>query len=167
MCCALLSRVRSRFATVAVVLWVSGCRPAAPAEAEARAALAARQPALERIEDRVLTLMEMGANGGEALDVALGDVTGLGGALGLRVTGLGHAPPCVPGGLHENVPPERGFVEGRYSVGWGLYQTAWETEGVKHGDSAYHPGIVVTWKLGVTDNEATACFLLDGTPRPP
>ena len=40
------------------------------------------------------------------------------------------------------------------------------TGGVKHGDGAYHPGIVVTWKLGVTDNEASACFLLDGTPRP-
>ena len=41
-----------------------------------------------------------------------------------------------------------------------------ETGGVKHGDGAYHPGIVVNWKLGVTDNEASACFLLDGTPRP-
>ena len=151
---------------MAVALWVCGCQPAPPGEAEARAALAARQPALERIEDAVLGLMAMGATE-DAARVALGDVAELGGALGLRVTGLGHAPPCSGAGRNDNVPADRGFTEGRYRVGWGLYQTSWETGGVKHGDGAYHPGIVVTWKLGVTDNEASACFLLDGTPRPP
>ena len=40
---------------------------------------------------------------------------------------------------------------------------------MKHGDAVFHPGIVVTWQLGdgkVMKNEVTACFLLDGTPRP-
>lgn len=165
---AVLFRGSSRLTTVvAVVLFACGCRAAPPSEAEARAALAARQPALERIEDAVFTLVGMSATGGEVFDAALGDVAELGGALGLRITGMGHAPPCVGGEAHENVPPDRGFAEGRYRVGWGLYQTAWETGGVKHGDGAYHPGIVVTWKLGVAEHEATACFLLDGTSRPP
>jgi len=168
---AVLFRGSSRLTTVvavvvAVVLFACGCRAAPPSEAEARAALAARQPALERIEDAVFTLVGMSATGGEVFDAALTDVAALGGAIGLRITGLGHTPPCVGGEAPENVPQDRGFTEGRYRVGWGLYQTAWENGGVKHGDDAYHPGIVVTWKLGMAEHEATACFLLDGAARP-
>lgn len=47
--------------------------------------------------------------------------------------------------------------------------TAWEYDGVKHGDGAFHPGIAVAWTLGEGGPlapSATACSLLDGAPRP-
>lgn len=152
---------------LALAVIVAGCGPAVPTQIEARAAFTERRPALERMEDMVFKA----ATGAKQLDdVTLRGIADAGGALGLRIAGRGHAPPCIGGGALENVAPADGIHEGRYRVGWGLYQTAWEHDGVTHGDGTYHPGIVVTWMLGKggpVDNEATACFLLDGTPRPP
>jgi hypothetical protein len=149
-----------------VVLLAAACQPKIPTEAEARAAFNDRRAALTSMEDTTFSIMGM-AGPEHINDDTVRAIADVGGALGLRITGLGHAPPCIGGEANDNVAPASGFVDGRYRVGWGLYQTAWEQAGVKRGDGELHPGIVVTWKLGNgLKNEVTACFLLDGTPPP-
>jgi hypothetical protein len=71
--------------------------------------------------------------------------------------------PCPPGTGNGSVAPEDGFSDGDFEVGWGVYQTSWEANGVRHGDGAFHPGMIVRGQRG--SNAVTLCFLLDGTPR--
>lgn len=153
----------------ALALLSAACAPKMPDEAEARAAFAERRPALDRIEAAVFQLA--GTRGPEGLDdAAVRTIADAAGALGLRIEGHGSAPPCIGGTATGSVDPSAGLVIDRYRVGYGLYQTAWERDGVKHGHAAFHPGIAVVWTLGdggPLSPEATACFLLDGTPRPP
>jgi hypothetical protein len=151
-----------------LALLAAGCGPKMPNEAEARAAFSERRQAIERIEDAVFQLA--GMRGPEALDdAAVRAIADAAGALGLQLKGHGSAPPCIGGTATGSVDPSAGLVIDRYRVGYGLYQTAWQQDGVSHGDGAFHPGIAVVWTLGEGGPlapEATACFLLDGTPRP-
>lgn len=151
-----------------LALLAAACAPKMPDEAEARTAFAERRPALDRIEAAVFQLAS--TRGPEGLDdAAVRTIADAAGALGLTLAGHGSAPPCIPGAKAGSVDPSAGLVIDRYRVGYGLYKTAWERDGVKHGFDAYHPGIVVAWTIGEGGPlapEATACFLLDGTPRP-
>jgi len=145
------------------------CEVTPPDEAKARAAFGERRAAIEAFEDQVLSTI--------AIRTEIGDpqitlfVVGAG-ALGLDGNGLlPSVLPCPPGTKHGAVAPDDGLAIDRYRIGWGLYQTAWETDGTKHGDGDYHPGITVKWRLGdegsPLGDPVQLCFLLDGTPRPP
>ncbi len=155
----------------AFVLLAGGasCGATPPDEAKARAAFLERREAIDAFEDRVLTMLAMRPEIDAAQMTSL--VVGAG-ALGLD--GHGMVPsvaPCPPGTKHGAVAPDDGLAIDRHRIGWGLYQTAWEAEGTKHGDGEYHPGITVKWQLGEDGSPlrdpVQLCFLLDDTPRPP
>jgi hypothetical protein len=156
---------------VAFVLLAVGasCGATPPDEAKARAAFLERREAIEAFEDRVLTTMAMRPEIDDAQMTSL--VVGAG-ALGLDGHGmLPSVAPCPPGTKHGDVAPDDGLAIDRHRIGWGLYQTAWEAGGTKHGDGNDHPGITVKWRLGaegsVLGDPVQLCFLLDDTPRPP
>lgn len=161
----------SRVSTASIVGWfaLTGCGPTPPDEAKARAAFGERRAAIEAFEDQVLSTIAIRTEIGEAQITAF--VVGAG---ALSLDGNGLLPsvlPCPPGRKHGAVAPDDGLAIDRYRIGWGLYQTAWETDGTKHGDGDYHPGITVKWRLGdegsPLGDPVQLCFLLDGTPRPP
>lgn len=161
------SRIPTAFAIGCIVL--VACGPTLPDEAKARAAFVERRGAIEAFEDQVLTTLALWPELGDAQVTSF--VVGAG-ALGLDGNGLlPSVPTCPPGTKHGAVAPDDGVAIDRYRIGWGLYQTAWETEGTKHGDGEYHPGITVKWRLGgegsLFGEPVQLCFLLDGTPRPP
>jgi hypothetical protein len=157
-----------RGSIVALALGVVACGPKVPTQTEARAAFDARRDRIQTFEDSIFKMM--GISPGEAspgqiegLVVAV-DALGLdGGKL------LPSVPPCIGGTGPGEVKPEQGLTVDHFSIGYGLYQTAWD-DGTKHGDGDMHPGITVRWRLGgeesMLEDPVTLCFLIDGTPRP-
>jgi hypothetical protein len=76
--------------------------------------------------------------------------------------------PCPPGSGNGTVEAKNGPTIDAYRLGCGIYQTAWENAGGKHGDGKFHRGIEVAWSQDIGDTVAMVdvFFLDDGTPRP-
>jgi hypothetical protein len=103
----------------------------------------------------------------------------LGGEIGIRertappnqrLFGATLNPGCPPGyGTGTVTASQSKAGEGDFKLGWGLYQTAWQSSaGDKHGDGAFHPGLEVLWSFpaGELVADVALCILTDGTPRP-
>lgn len=162
--------MRPHYLVAFLVCTAAGCGPRVPTQSEARAAFAERRARIEAFEESVFFLIATASQDPEPTPTQMKHLVVGAGALGFQgFTGLPSVPPCVGGTGPDEVPPEQGFSEGKYAVGYGLYQTAWN-DGTSHGDGDFHPGIVVRWRLGEEDGPlkepVTLCMLLDGTPRP-
>ena len=162
--------MRSHRFVVLLFVWAAGCGPRVPTQSEARAAFVERRARVEAFEESVFFLITTATEEPTPTPAQMKQLVVAAEALGFHgFAGLPSVPPCVGGSGPGEVSPEQGLSEGKYSVGYGLYQTAWN-DGRPHGDGEFHPGIVVRWRLGEADgplrHPVTLCMLIDGTPRP-
>lgn len=152
---------------VALAVATIACGPTVPTQTEARAAFDERRPRIQAFED---SIFEFAARHNDVTPAQIETLVVTAGALGFDGRPrMPHVSPCIGGTGPGEVKPEQGLTVDHFSIGYGLYQTAWD-DGTAHGDGDFHPGITVRWRLGGEESAipepVTLCFLIDGTPRP-